>query len=161
MIFYVAIYLNISTSCCNDHYLAHIEEIRNAVRIFNESHRVHREPNVNHNPVFAMMRNGNPKPSYAFGHGFSWNEYFLASSFSYVTLQARGNLSLFGTATTNVFLGGMFDKYGIKAHVFRHGEYKSKSCVVLCCHMSPYQTTLIWLSYTLYYQNRCTKHLHR
>ena len=110
--------------------MAHIEEIRNAVRIFNESHRVHREPNVNHNPVFAMMRNGNPKPSYAYGHGFSWNEYFLASSFSYVTLQARGSLSLFGTAASNVFLGGMFDKYGIKAHVFRHGEYKSEYCIV-------------------------------
>jgi len=112
--------------------MAHIEEIRNAVRIFNESHRVHREPNVNHNPVFAIMRNGNPKPTYAFRHGFSWNEYFLASSFSFVTLQARGNLSLFGTATSNVFLGGMFDKYGIKAHVFRHGEYKSEYSCIVC-----------------------------
>ena len=71
---------------------AHIEEIRNAIRIFNESHRVHRDPNVNHNPVFALVRNGEPKPSYAFGYGYRWNEYFLASAFSYVSLQARGNL---------------------------------------------------------------------
>ena len=115
---------------------AHIEEIRNAIRIFNESHRVHRDPNVNHNPVFALVRNGEPKPSYAFGYGYRWNEYFLASAFSYVSLQARGNLELFGVATTNVFLGGMLDKYGIKAHVFRHGEYKSKAALnvmmILC-----------------------------
>mmetsp|Transcript_35585 Transcript_35585/g.60528 ORF Transcript_35585/g.60528 Transcript_35585/m.60528 type:complete len:528 (+) Transcript_35585:109-1692(+) len=104
---------------------AHAEEIRNAVRIFNESHRVHRNPNVHHDPVFAMMRNGEPKPSYAFGHSYRWNEYFLASAFNYVHLQARGHLELFGTSTTNLFLRGALDKYGIKAHVFRHGEYKN------------------------------------
>ena len=104
---------------------AHIEEIRNAIRIFNESHRVHRDPNVHHNPIFAIMRNGNPKVSYAFGHTFQWNEYFLASAFTYVNLQARGNLHLFGVAMTNTFLGGMLDKYGVKAHVFRHGQYKN------------------------------------
>lgn len=108
---------------------AHIEEIRNAIRIFNESHRVHREPNVNHNPIYAiMMRNGDPKLSYAYGHTFDMSTYFLASAFSFVHLQCRGNLDLFGVATTNVFLRGMLDKYGIKAHVFRHGEYKSEYC---------------------------------
>lgn len=111
---------------------AHIEEIRNAIRIFNESHRVHRDPNVNHNPVFAMMRNGNPKPTYAFGHSFAWNEYFLASAFGYVHLQARGNLNLFGVSSTNLFLRGMLDKYGVKAHVFRHGEYKSEYFCIVC-----------------------------
>ena len=105
---------------------AHIEEIRNAIRIFNESHRVHRDPNVGHNPVFAMPRNGDPKPSYAFGHSFQWNEYFLASAFSYVHLQARGNLHLFGATTMNTFFGPALDKYGIKAHVFKHGDYKSE-----------------------------------
>jgi len=104
---------------------AHVEEIRNAVRIFNESHRVHRDPNVKHEPLFAMMRNGDPKPSYAFGYGYDWNEYFLASAFSYVHLQGRGNLHLFGCVAQNTFFGGMLDKYGIKAHVFRHGQYKN------------------------------------
>ncbi|KAL7538391.1 hypothetical protein ACHAXR_008529 [Thalassiosira sp. AJA248-18] len=116
---------------------AHIEEIRNAIRIFNESHRVHRDPNINHNPVFAMMRNGNPKPSYAFGHSFQWNEYFLASEFSYVHLQARGNLNLFGVATTNTFLKGALDKYGVKAHVFRHGEYKNAPSILTDKKYSP------------------------
>ena len=105
---------------------AHIEEIRNAVRIFNESHRVHRDPNVGHNPVFAMPRNGDPKQSHAFGHSFNWNEYFLASAFSNVHLQARGSLSLFGVTMSNLFLRPALDKYGIKAHVFKHGDYKSE-----------------------------------
>ena len=105
--------------------LAHMEEIRNAIRVFNESHRAHRDPNINHNPVFAMPRNGDPKPSYAFGHSFQWNEYFLASSFSYVHLQARGHLHLFGVTASKTFLRSAMDKYGIKAHVFKHGDYKT------------------------------------
>ncbi|KAL7435253.1 hypothetical protein ACHAXM_004548 [Skeletonema potamos] len=105
--------------------LGHMEEIRNAIRVFNESHRVHRDPNVNHNPVFAMPRNGDPKTSYAFGHSFQWNEYFLASSFTYVALQARGNLHLFGVTLSNTFIRSALDKYGIKVHVFKHGDYKT------------------------------------
>mmetsp|Transcript_15936 Transcript_15936/g.31781 ORF Transcript_15936/g.31781 Transcript_15936/m.31781 type:complete len:729 (+) Transcript_15936:109-2295(+) len=104
---------------------AHIEEVRNAIRIFNESHRVHRDPNVGHNPVFAMPRNGEPKSSFAFGHSFDWNQYYLASAFSYVHLQTRGDLHLFGTTVMNTFFGPAFEKYGIKAHVFKHGDYKT------------------------------------
>ncbi len=110
---------------------AHLEEIRNAIRVFNESHRVHRDPNIHHNPVYALARNGDPKQSYAFGHAFQWKEYFLASAFTNVHLQSRGNLNLFGVTMSNLFLGGMLEKYGIKAHVFRHGEYKSKFAMFL------------------------------
>jgi protease-4 len=106
---------------------AHIEEIRSAIRIFNESHRVHRSPNVDHNPVFAMSRNSDPKSSYAFGHSFGWREYFLASAFTNVCLQPRGHLNLGGAVMMNLFVGDMFHKYGIKAHVFKHGNYKSES----------------------------------
>ncbi|EED95006.1 hypothetical protein THAPSDRAFT_261589, partial [Thalassiosira pseudonana CCMP1335] len=82
---------------------AHIEDIRNAVRIFNESHR----------------------PSYAFGYSFHWSEYFLASAFSHVHLQSRGSLDLFGATVNNLFLRSALDKYGVKAHVFKHGDYKT------------------------------------
>mmetsp|Transcript_11345 Transcript_11345/g.22672 ORF Transcript_11345/g.22672 Transcript_11345/m.22672 type:complete len:748 (+) Transcript_11345:130-2373(+) len=105
--------------------LGHMEEIRNAIRVFNESHRRHRDPNTQHNPVFAMQRNGDPKQSYAFGHSFQWNEYFLASSFTHVHLQSRGALHLFGVTASNTFLRSALDKYGIKAHVFKHGDYKT------------------------------------
>lgn len=105
---------------------AHIEEIRNAIRIFNESHRVHRSPNVDHNPVFAMARNSDPKLSMAFGYSFGWSEYFLASSFSNVYLQPRGYLDLSGSAVSNIFFRDMLNKYGIKVHVFKHGDFKSE-----------------------------------
>lgn len=113
---------------------AHIEEIRNAIRIFNESHRVHRSPNVDHNPVFAMARNGDPKVSLAFGHSFGWSEYFLASSFSNVYLQPRGHLLLSGSGFSNVFFRDMLNKYGIKAHIFKHGDFKSKLIYCLLFH---------------------------
>lgn len=105
--------------------LGHMEEIRNAIRVFNESHRAHRDPNVIHNPVFAMPRSIGPKPSYAFGHSFQWNEYFLASSFTHIHLQTRGHLNLFGTTATNTFFRSALDKYGIITHVFKHGDYKT------------------------------------
>lgn len=110
---------------------AHLEEIRTAIRIFNESHRVHRDPNIQHNPVYALARNGDPKQSYAFGYAFQWKEYFLASAFTNVQMQSRGHLHLFGVTMNNVFLGGMLDKYGVKAHVFRHGQYKSELLMLI------------------------------
>ena len=110
---------------------AHMEEIRNAIRIFNESHRVHRDPNVNHNPVYALARNGDPKQSYAFGHAFQWKEYVLASACTNLHLQSRGHLHLFGVTVHNLFLGGMLEKYGIRAHVFRHGDYKSEFHIII------------------------------
>ncbi len=137
---------------------AHIEEVRNAIRIFNESHRVHRDPNVGHNPVFAMKRNGEPKVSFAFGHSFDWNQYYLASAFSYVHLQTRGDLHLFGTTMMNTFFGPAFEKYGIKAHVFKHGDYKSEFVLQ---HVQPFflfqRKSLIFEIVLLF---SCTKYFH-
>lgn len=116
---------------------AHAGEIRDAIRVFNESHRVHRDPNVHPSSRGARsmpssssssgVRHRERKRSHAFGHSYSWREYHLASGCSYVHLQARGHLHLFGSSAGNVFLGGAMDRYGIRAHVFRHGEYKSES----------------------------------
>ena len=108
----------------------HIEEIRGAVEKFNGQHE---EPNFG-NPVFKMAGAttagvAGPKRSYAFGHAFGWSDYFLASSFGNVHLQARGNMGLFGACSSNVFLKPMLDKYGIKVHVFRHGLYKNAPSV--------------------------------
>jgi ClpP class serine protease len=189
----------------------HATEIRNAIRIFNESHRYHHTPNINgsssgsdnqsndgrfteeektfirvlmryleqhdpnmHDVVMAQIKECNekyksgdpqfrsltptsfnarlrstvgelhwkkvhyyfnhllkqkkvglPKYSHAFGHTYNFNTYYLASSCSYVHLQSRGYLNLFGNTASNVFLGGMLHKYGITAHVFKHGQYKN------------------------------------
>jgi len=73
-----------------------------------------------------MPRNGDPKLSIAFGHTLCWREYFLASAFSNIYLQPRGHLNLNGTVLSNTFFRGMLDKYGIKAHIFKHGDFKSE-----------------------------------
>ena len=109
---------------------AHVEEIRNAIRVFNESHRVHREPNLAHKEV-ALPRNGEPKYSYAFADTFGSNdsgnkEYFLASVFSHIHLQPQGDVNLFGVGTSVPFLRSALDKYGIVAHVVKNGKYKSE-----------------------------------
>lgn len=110
---------------------AHVEEIRNAIRVFNESHRIHPEPNLSHDPNLPMARNGAPKASYAFADTFAHptdsanKEYYLASEFTHVNLQTRGELSLLGIGISTPFIRGALDKYGVKAHVFKHGKYKN------------------------------------
>ena len=102
----------------------HLEEIRGAVERFNGQRGETRFGN----PVFKMAgatTGAGPKRSYAFGHAFQWSDYYLASSFGNVHLQARGTMGLFGACSSNVFLRPMLDKYGIKVHVFRHGLYKN------------------------------------
>ena len=137
---------------------AHVEEIRNAIKVFNESHRRHsnslayssntRDDNDDDHYDDSGGIGGrdcenkpsaSPKQkySYAFADTFDHptdsgnKEYFLASAFSTVQLQPRGNLNLFGVATSNTFYLGALEKYGVKAHVFKHGKYKSK------CESSP------------------------
>lgn len=139
---------------------AHIEDIRNAVRIFNESHRVHRNPNVGHNPVFALPRNGDPKPSYAFGYSFHWSEYFLASAFSHVHLQSRGSLDLFGATVNNLFLRSALDKYGVKAHVFKHGDYKSGCIIYHCVQNSSVMHFVLMLNIVFFSFHSGTERVH-
>lgn len=112
--------------------LAHIEEIRDAIRVFNESHRRHKNGRGERNdesesPVI--------KRSYAFADTFdnpidsANKEYFLASAFSQVYLQSRGNIHLYGVSLQNIFLADSFKKYGLKASVFRHGVYKNAGSI--------------------------------
>mmetsp|Transcript_32510 Transcript_32510/g.38874 ORF Transcript_32510/g.38874 Transcript_32510/m.38874 type:complete len:741 (+) Transcript_32510:161-2383(+) len=124
--------------------LAHIEELRTAIQVFNESRRMHhdddestddKDNNNNTNEISSSnstTNNSEPKKrSFAFADTFenpsdSCNkEFFLASAFSQVHLQSRGNMNLFGVSLSSLFLKGALDKYGIKAHVFKHGKYKN------------------------------------
>ena len=45
---------------------AHVEEVRNALKVWRESHRVHLEPNLNHDTIINRPSNGAAKPSYAY-----------------------------------------------------------------------------------------------
>eukprot|EP00591_Stephanopyxis_turris_P008313 CAMPEP_0195508558 /NCGR_PEP_ID=MMETSP0794_2-20130614/1735_1 /TAXON_ID=515487 /ORGANISM="Stephanopyxis turris, Strain CCMP 815" /LENGTH=754 /DNA_ID=CAMNT_0040635551 /DNA_START=85 /DNA_END=2349 /DNA_ORIENTATION=+ len=109
--------------------LAHVEEIRNAIRVFNQSHRVHSEPNIHHNKGNSLPKEKSPKKTFAFAdsfEGFDDNkEYFLASEFQTIFMQKSGSLKLYGMSFEALFLRDAFDKYGIKVDVFKHGKYKN------------------------------------
>jgi len=121
---------------------AHVEEVRNAIRVFNESHRRHYDyvyqgkgDNSKYPDGICELKEKDAPPmqklSYAFADTFDNpsdpgnKEYFLASAFSQVHMQPRGNMNLFGVSISNFFLADAFNKYGIKAHVFKHGKYKT------------------------------------
>jgi hypothetical protein len=54
---------------------AHIEEIRNALQVWRESHRIHVEPNLNYDKILVRPSHGTVKPSYAYA--VSTNEIWL------------------------------------------------------------------------------------
>uniref|UniRef100_A0A7S2XK82 Peptidase S49 domain-containing protein n=1 Tax=Attheya septentrionalis TaxID=420275 RepID=A0A7S2XK82_9STRA len=115
---------------------AQLEEIRNAIRLFQQSHRIHTEPNLL-DPSDHPNKSSSPPPArepkytfaYAdtFGHPMDTGnkEYFLASEFQNIFLQDQGEINLFGLSMSKTFWGGFLDNYGIKAHVFKHGKYKN------------------------------------
>lgn len=122
---------------------AHVEEVRNALKVFRESHRVHREPNMQYEEVLSRNGNSTPKPTYAYADSFANpmdsagnQEFYLASVFSHIHLQAQGECNLFGMGTYNTFFRDFLKKYGITAHVFKHGVYKSKfGCGYCSCRL--------------------------
>jgi signal peptide peptidase SppA len=122
--------------------LAHVEEVRRAIRVFHESHRVHYEPHTGmtkptpswSNPKqtkYSINWSHPPKRSVAYAQSFSSIDskgnlpYLIASSFGEVMMQHQGSVHLFGVGTSTTFLRGFLDKYGLKAHVFKHGDYKN------------------------------------
>ena len=113
----------------------HVEELRNALRVFRESHRVHLSPNVDHKAASAASDQADKemptKPMYAYADTFAnpvgsgTPEYYLASMFTHIQLQPQGDLNLFGLHSSNMFLKGFLQKYGIDVHVYKHGVYKN------------------------------------
>ena len=45
---------------------AHVEEIRQALKVWREAHRIHHEPNLKHEQIIIRPNHGKSKPSYAF-----------------------------------------------------------------------------------------------
>jgi hypothetical protein len=111
----------------------HVEELRNALRVFRESHRTHLDPNDSHKPLSdpdakkAMTQ----KPMYAYADTFAnpvgpgTPEYYLASIFTHIQLQPQGDLNLFGLHSSTTFFKDFLKKYGVDVHVFKHGAYKN------------------------------------
>lgn len=111
---------------------AQLEEVRNALQVVKESHRRHSEPNVSHQPTQAVtVPRVQRKPLYAYSDSFSSfvspsnKDYYLASIFTHIHMQEKGELNLFGLITQQFFVRDLLEKYGILLHVFKHGQYKN------------------------------------
>ncbi|GAX10829.1 protease IV [Fistulifera solaris] len=103
-----------------------LEEVRNALRVFRESHRRHAEPNVAHE--VQVIPRIESKPLYCYAPTMmepSNKEYYVASIFTHIHLQRQGELALFGLVSPQYFLRDFLQRYGIQLHVFKHGEYKN------------------------------------
>lgn len=109
---------------------AQLEEVRNALQVIKESHRRHPEPNLTDQylPAIPLLQS---KPLFAYTDSFasftspSNKDYYLASVFSHIHLQEKGELNLFGMISQQFFLRGLLEKYGIQLHVFKHGHFKN------------------------------------
>jgi protease IV len=108
---------------------ADVEEIRNALRVFRESHRRHVEPNLGHcRQVIPRIQS---KPLYAYTDSFAADadggnkQYYLASIFTHIHLQKHGELNLSGLSSTQFFFRGFLERHGIVVHVLKHGAYKT------------------------------------
>jgi protease-4 len=108
---------------------ADLEEVRNALRVFRESHRRHPEPNLSHQ--VQVIPYNSSKPLYAYADSFASladpgnKEYYLASIFTHIHMQKQGELNLLGLMSQQVFVRGLLEKYNIGVNVFKHGQYKN------------------------------------
>jgi protease-4 len=108
---------------------ADLEEVRNALRVFRESHRRHPEPNLSHQA--QVIPYNSSKPLYAYADSFASladpgnKEYYLASIFTHIHMQKQGELNLLGLMTQVTFIRGLLEKYNIGVNVFKHGQYKN------------------------------------
>lgn len=108
---------------------ADLEEVRNALRVFRESHRRHPEPNLSHQA--QVIPYNSSKPLYAYADSFASladpgnKEYYLASIFTHIHMQKQGELNLLGLMMQVTFVRGLLEKYNIGVNVFKHGQYKN------------------------------------
>ena len=108
---------------------AQLEEIRNALRVVKESHRRHSEPNFTY--AEQVIPRVPSKPLYAYADSMaslqdpSNKEYYLASVFTHIHMQEKGELNLFGMLSQQFFARDCLQKYGVKLHVFKQGMYKN------------------------------------
>ncbi len=71
------------------------------------------------------FRNKSKKPVHAFLVNPETKDYYVASAASVVTMDPFGSLVMPGLAAEEVFLTGMFEKYGIGVQVTRVGRFKA------------------------------------
>jgi len=62
---------------------------------------------------------------YAYGHGFSQKDYYIASVADSIFMNPSGSLDIHGLTSTTMFFKGALDKLGIEMQIIRVGTYKS------------------------------------
>jgi protease IV len=65
------------------------------------------------------------KPVYAWGSSYNQAQYYLASVADEILLNPMGAVDLEGFGSWQLYYRDALDKLGVKAHIFRVGEYKS------------------------------------
>lgn len=85
----------------------------------------------------AICRFKEKKPVRAYLRESSRQDYVLASCAHKVYMHPLSTLSLLGAGYEGIFFGEAFEKYGLKAHVFKCGKYKSATEPFTESRMSP------------------------
>lgn len=105
-----------------------------SLSVIRESHRRHPEPNLQH--ASQVIPQVAIKPLYAYTDSFGFTgkdahkDYYLASIFTHIHLQQQGEFNFPGLSYSQFFLRGALDQYGITAHVFKHGQFKTATNIL-------------------------------
>jgi hypothetical protein len=91
--------------------------------IFPRTHQLHQHYFLHHYHTHTL---NSQQDSFADPADKGNKEYLVACAFSHIHMQQNGELNLFGIASSNPFFRQFMEKYGIQAHVFKHGKYKSE-----------------------------------
>jgi signal peptide peptidase SppA len=116
------------------------EEVRTALRVFREAHRRHPSPQLQETNTAAPPA---PKPMYAYADTFSSlgnpanTDYYLASIFTHVHMQSRGEVNVLGLCLQPAFLRELLERNGVVVHVFKHGLFKNAPDVLTEYHFNP------------------------
>lgn len=88
------------------------------------------------------------KKLYAYADGYEQRGYLLAAQADEVWLHPQGAVLLEGLGRYRTYFAGAFEKFGIEAHLFRVGEYKSAGEPYIRADSSPEadEADLYWMN---------------
>jgi len=117
---------------------AQLEEIRNAIFSFRRSTKNSKKKDAKKAKDLKEEEENDveeSKPCFFFSNSFEalnslQMSYYLASSFTRIIFQNRGNVNILGITSSHFFVKPALSKYGIKVNVFKQGKYKNAGCTL-------------------------------
>jgi len=105
---------------------AQIEELRDAIILFNQVNPGQSSPNANNNPDHQTIKLDKPKSSSCYTHSFGNQKvYWTASAFERVKmLQHSGVVMLTGISSTHIFAKDLLDRHKVGAEGIFREKYK-------------------------------------